>query len=123
MLQPLETLVNKPKRLSENGKTIGRPRKELSLSYQLRDWLIKHPEYGHKVIMAWLDMVLKRGNVQALDIMLDRLEGKVIERHELEGALPIMLVFQPVSRADALDVPTHVVEGESREIPELKLRN
>jgi len=67
-------------------------------------------------------MVLKRGNVQAMDMLLDRLEGKVIERHELEGSLPITLVFQPVARPTlgegAGDRDTLVVDApEVRELP------
>jgi hypothetical protein len=62
-------------------------------------------------------MVIKRGNGVALGELLNRLEGKVIERHELEAKLPVTLVFQPVVKRPELPAG-EVIDVEAKEVTE-----
>ena len=94
----------------ESGNPAGRPRKALSITKELRDYLVKHPETIKQIIRSLLDMVVKRHNVQAMQELLNRIDGKVAEKHELEGVLPVMLVFKPAEpkqlpEADVVDIP------------------
>jgi hypothetical protein len=100
----------------EKTKKIGRPKKEVSITEYLRAYLVANPAQLHMIARAWLDSI-KRGNSQALQELLNRFEGKVIEKHEVENKQSITLVFQPVTRAGVLDeVGGQVVEGKFKEL-------
>ena len=120
---PKQAWQNNLWRKGQSGNPKGRPKESLSLTNYLRQFLKRNPKEVHNVVMALLTAA-KTGNIQALQEIFNRIDGKVIERHELEGALPITLVFQPVVRSGVLDVPLgDVIEGQAREIPELEYRN
>lgn len=91
----------------------GRPRKELSITEYLRAYLVKNPAQLHMIARAWLDAI-KRGNSQALQELLNRFEGRVVEKHEVENKQSITLVFQPAGQVTEIAPrePKEVVEGE-----------
>jgi len=67
-------------------------------------------------MLAWINMIIRNGNPVALKELLDRLEGKVIERHELEAKIPVNLIFTPfpVREQPKLIEARDVVEGEGK---------
>ncbi len=85
------------------GNPEGRPQGSISLVSKLRQYLIDHPSEANKVIEAMVKQG-KFGNMIATKEMFDRIDGKVIERHILEGTLPVTLVFKPAGE---------VIEAES----------
>lgn len=84
----------------------GRPRKILSITENLRNYLIRYPYEMQKLVKALLDLAVKRGNIQAIQEIMNRIDGKVIERHEVENKQSITLVFQPVAHVGVLDKET-----------------
>ena len=57
----------------------------------------------------------KTRELGAIKELLDRIDGKVVERHRLEGELPIKLVFVPAKEmlkdGDALETAQDGQEG------------
>jgi hypothetical protein len=98
----------------QSGNPKGRPKGTVSLTDALKGYLTA--ERIGQIVNVWVDMVVKSGNMQALAEMLNRLEGKVVERHELEAKMPVTLVFQPVVKATALP-EANVIDVEARELP------
>jgi len=87
------------------------PGKVISLVALLRKQLTEHPEDAKAIV----DSLIKMGKTRelgAIKELLDRIDGKVVERHRLEGELPIRLVFVP---AKALLEG----QGEGESIPKL----
>ena len=98
----------------------GRPKHSMSITDELRRYLRAHPNEIRELVIAWLKLA-KTGNSQALNELLNRLEGKVTERHEFE-AMPVTLVFQPVLAppvggiAPPELIEANVIEGEAKVI-------
>ena len=66
----------------------------ISLVGMLKEHLFEHPEEAESVVKALIAMG-KEKELGAIKEMLDRIDGKVAERHQVEGELPIKLVFMP----------------------------
>ena len=100
---------------SETRNKGGRPRKELSITSQLREYLIRNPYVIQKLVKALIDQATKYRSLGAQQEILNRIDGKVIEKHEIDGqGLPVMLVFRP---AEPKALPeANIIEGEAREI-------
>ncbi len=96
---------------------LGNPTNYVSLSWELKKYLTEHPEEAREVVFA-LVREAKAGNIIAIREIIDRVDGKVVETHKLEG-FPLQLVFVPASELLSYGkVPkvTEVIEGESREL-------
>jgi len=78
----------------ESGNKDGRPTGQISLVEELKKYLRRHPEDAQAVIEALIKQG-KIGNIVATKEMLDRIDGKVAERHKLEADIPIQLNFMP----------------------------
>ena len=111
---------HRPWRPGESGNPAGRPKGTFSLTAQLRKFLLDDPNKVRTLLTSLYEMATKHKNIQAAQEIFNRIDGKVIERHEIEGQLPIMLVFtpaqgiekgQPTSKAKELPA-VDVVEGE-----------
>jgi len=99
-----------------SGNPAGRPRKQLTITSRLREYLEKHPLELDKIIRAFV-ATCQRGETQAIRELLDRLEGKVAEKHEIEGQLPIKLVFQPIVR-ETKELEGQAIDGEYKVLDE-----
>ena len=103
------------------GNPNGSQGKAISLVGILRKQLTEHPEDA-KAIVASLIAMGKTRELGAIKELLDRIDGKVAERHRIEGELPIRLVFVPAkslleSHETAQDDNLGVLEGQT--IPQL----
>ena len=101
----------------ECGNKDGRPNGSISLVARLKAHLKEHPED----IKAIIESLVKEGingNLIATKEMLDRVDGKVVETHKIEGELPIKLIFVPAQQL--LNNKVEVIEGEVKEITEGK---
>ena len=58
----------------------GRPKLKVSLTKLLQDRLESEPDTAQAIIGAWIDAA-KEPDMRAIELMLDRLEGKVAEKH------------------------------------------
>ena len=96
----------------QSGNPSGRPKGAVSLVTSLREYLNKHPEEKRDLIKALIKQG-KLGNVVATKEILDRVDGKVKEVHEIEGELPIKLIFVP---AKVIGSSAEFIEGEATEI-------
>ena len=77
-----------------SGNVYGKPQGTLSLVGLLRKQLAEHPEDAQAIVEALVKMGKTR-ELGAIKELLDRIDGKVVERHRLEGELPVKLVFIP----------------------------
>jgi len=75
----------------------GRLQGSVSLVTKLRRRLAEHPEEADKIVAEFIRLGVKPNMTQlaAIDKLFDRIDGKVPERHRIDGELPIRLVFQP----------------------------
>lgn len=99
----------------QSGNPKGRPKGTLSLTSQLKKYLEADPLRVESLVVALYDMALT-GNYQAMNEIFNRVDGKVAERHQLEGQLPIKLVFQPIQAKPEL--AGQAIEGDYRVIDE-----
>ena len=89
----------------QSGNPKGRPKNIQYLSEMLRDQLDQVPETidGEPNTKTWRDLICDsilraavKGNQPALTKeLLDRIEGKVTDKHRIEGESPVRLVFVP----------------------------
>jgi len=98
----------------QSGNPKGRPKGQLSLTDELRRYLQDNPEELKAIVMAFIAL-LKRGNVQAFQELLNRIDGRVSERHELEAKIPVTLIFQPAPQVIEGEGRTLVCEGDGSE--------
>ena len=103
----------------ESGNPGGRPKDSLSLSTYLKQYLKSRPTEVHQIVISLITMAKSggRGAFPAIQEIFNRIDGKVAERHEIEGKLPVTLVFQPVIAPVALG-QGDIIEGQCHEIPE-----
>ena len=80
-----------------SGNPKGMPPGTVSLVGLLKKRLEEHPEQADKIISEFIRLGVKPNMTQlaAIDKLFDRIDGKVPERHRIDGELPIRLVFQP----------------------------
>ena len=72
----------------------GQPKGTVSLVALLRKQLAEHPEDAKDIIKALVTLG-KGYEIKAIREIMDRIDGKVVETHKIEGELPIKLVFVP----------------------------
>ena len=97
----------------ESGNKTGRPRGVISLVEELKKYLRRNPEDVASIIEALVKQG-KIGNMTATKEMLERIDGKVVEKHELAGELPIFLQFVPASQVLEIEgeKPKQLEEGK-----------
>jgi aspartyl-tRNA synthetase len=67
---------------------------------------------GYQIARRLID-VANAGDIEAIKEILNRIDGKVAEKHEMTGSLPIQIIFRPVEvKADSISI-----EGEAKELP------
>jgi len=84
----------------ESGNPLGRPKGEVNLSMRLRKQLLEAlPDCKTDAVKA--DLVIlalveeaRSGNIQAIQMILDRLEGKVTDKVDVTGAAVIFNVIE-----------------------------
>ncbi len=69
---------------------------KLSIAQRLKDFLQNNPSEVDFILRALIRQG-KIGNVVAIKELLDRVDGKVAERHKIEGELPVKIIFVPAS--------------------------
>jgi len=55
------------------------------------------------------DMAVADRNTQAIQEIFNRIDGRVIERHEVEQRIPVTIVFKPAPEAQQLPSPTQPI--------------
>ena len=98
------------------GEQAGRP---VSIVSRLREYLANHPDevdtIGKQLVELGKKPNLKQ--LEAIKELMDRIDGKVIERHKVDMEIPITLVFTPAYALDNMD-SQRVIEGHARELVE-----
>ncbi len=92
----------------QSGNPKGRPKNTVYLSEMLRDQLDQVPDTidGEPNTKTWRDLICDsilraavKGNQPALTKeLLDRIEGKVTDRHHIEGENPVLIQFVPAEQ-------------------------
>jgi len=104
----------------QTGNPAGRTRGSPSLIEELKKHLNRHPE-DVVAIAAELVQLGKGKSINqlgAIKELFDRIDGKVVEKHQFEGELPVRIEFVPAHLI--LGRPNQdIIEGETREIKEL----
>lgn len=103
----------------QSGNPNGRPKNTVYLSEMLRDQLDHVPETidGEPNAQTWRDLICDsilraavKGNQPALTKeLLDRIEGKVTNKHQIESELPVKILFVPAR--ELLEEQTEDGEG------------
>jgi hypothetical protein len=78
----------------QSGNPEGRPTGSISLVEKLKAYLRRHPEEALAIVIKLVEQG-KQGNIVATKELLDRIDGKVAERHRIEGEMPVKLLFVP----------------------------
>ena len=99
----------------QSGNPKGRPKGKLSLTTALRQYLEDNPSRVIELIQSLYRMATKGSNVQAMQEIFNRLDGKIADIHQLDTKLPVTLVFQPVIQAKELPEAT-TIDGEFEEL-------
>jgi len=96
----------------QSGNVFGKQKGTLSLVALLKKRLLKHPEDAEKIIKSLINMGQTR-ELGAIKEILDRVDGKVVEKHQIEGEMPIKLLFIPAVQVLS-EQPLIEEGGESR---------
>jgi len=100
----------------QSGNPDGRPTGSISITETLKAYLRRHPDQLEQIVIALVNEG-RLGNIVATKEMLDRIDGRVAERHKIEGELPVKLMFVPAQ--ELLENKTvEILEGEVLEIKE-----
>lgn len=85
----------------------GRPLKDLCITSQVKELLEQDAGKGktHAQLVALAIVTLAedrffKGNVAAIKELLDRVEGKVKDIHQIEGDIPVNIVYELVEKGD-----------------------
>ncbi len=90
---------------------------KVSITKILREKLAQHPDRLAAIVNAIVKKAME-GNMEAIKIVMERIDGKVVETRRIEGQLPITVLFQPAQQPEpALMLnASNVIEGEVREV-------
>ena len=102
----------------QSGNPKGRPPNPLSLTALLNAKLTAHPELANAIVDALINMGGGR-DMRAIEMAFERIDGKVAETHRIEAEIPVRLVFRPAQEILGLE-KENVIEGESREVPQIE---
>ena len=81
----------------QSGNPEGRPTGGISLVERLKAYLRRNPGEAEAIIVA-LVKEGRLGNIIATKELLDRIDGKVVETHKIEGEMPIKILFVPAQQ-------------------------
>ena len=96
----------------QTGNPEGRPVGSISLVERLKAYLRRHPEEVEAIVVSLVKQG-KIGNITATKELLDRVDGKVVERHLIEGEHPITIQFVPAAQSVIGTKPVpELTEGE-----------
>ena len=101
----------------QSGNPKGRPVKNLSIVSLIKERLESHPEEAETIALALINLA-KDKNLWAIESVMNRIDGKVIEQHRIEGELPVRIEFIPAHIL--LNKDRDVIEGQAREIRQLE---
>lgn len=92
---------------------------ELKLKLQELDY-----DTGKVIATALAEVLIDKalaGDLEALKEILNRTDGKVVERHEIDNKNPVTLVFKPAfeQRVELETSTQGFIEGQSTELPAL----
>jgi hypothetical protein len=110
-----------PKKLWTKGQPSpnpnGRPRNKISLVDELKEYLRKNPYQRKKIIERWVKMAAA-GDFRSINLLVERIDGKEVETHKVEGAVGVQLLFTPVEQLPPADRPRSLTETPSAEVIE-----
>lgn len=93
-----EINIKKFKRFKHSGSTFGLP-EELSPTKVLRSRLSELDYDSGRIhvqkIVDKLIQLAETGSIAAIEAIMNRVDGKVVEKHEIENKNPVTLVFKP----------------------------
>jgi hypothetical protein len=101
----------------QSGNPKGRPIKNLSLVSLVKERLEQHPEDAKAIALALISLG-KSKDMRAIEELLNRIDGKVVETHKIEGTLPIRLIFVPAQQL-LEEQKTKVIDVQPTEIKEI----
>ena len=101
----------------QSGNPEGRPTGSISIVERLKAYLRRHPEEIEAIVLA-LVKEGRLGNLAATKEMLDRIDGKVVDTHKIEGEVPITIQFVPAEQILSVPAPT-LQEGEDKDLLEV----
>lgn len=90
------------------GNPFGHPPGTISLVLLLKRHFKKHPEDAQAIVDALVNLG-KAGDMRAIEQLIDRIDGRVVERHAIEGEMPVLIQFIPAQRL--IENPTKVIES------------
>lgn len=96
----------------QSGHPQGRPPKNLSLVSLIKERLENYPEDAKTIALAVISLA-KGKDMRAIEELLNRIDGKVAERHKIEGEMPVQILFVPAAQILTKE-KGRIIEGESR---------
>ena len=92
----------------QSGNPSGRPKLPVSIVQKLKELLTTQPELADKVASELVNLGTKPNfqQLQAIKELLDRIDGKVAERHKIDLEMPVTIQFVPAREllGDALEM-------------------
>lgn len=80
-----------------SGNYSGQPPGTVSLVRLLKKHLHGHPKDAKAIVDA-LILMGKQGDIRAIEQIIDRIDGKAVETHKIEGEMPVVIQFVPAQR-------------------------
>jgi hypothetical protein len=111
----------------QSGNPKGRPPKLISITSYLKEHLAEVDEatgknYAELVALKLIELAIG-GDLEAIREILNRVDGKVIEKHEIDGQIPVTLIFSPAPTSINEVQPLTGTEVETSKIPILLSEN
>jgi hypothetical protein len=88
----------------------------ISLVAELKNHFSLHPQ-ELQAILRKLVSLARMGDLRAIDMIINRLDGLPVQNHTVSGELPIRLQFVPYNLIDVRR-PETILEAEARELPD-----
>ncbi len=88
-----------PWKPGQSGNPKGRPRKDACITSLVKELLEQDAGKGKTHAQLIAMAILKesaKGNISAIRELLDRIEGKVVDKHKIEGDVPVTLIREAV---------------------------
>jgi hypothetical protein len=94
----------------QSGNPKGRPPKLVSITSYLKKDLATIDEktgktYAEIVAQKLIDLALG-GDLEAIKEILNRIDGKVLDKHEIDANIPVTLIFTPAYKTEPETLPS-----------------